>query len=104
MKRFHSNVGASQRSLEQRPEVFHTVHMHPTANIRFSLVNNIVNESALHSVIISNRVIRIDRAPELDVLENLILQSLTSDIRHDAGAILAEIPVKDALTNRLVVG
>src|SRR6266852_650054 len=101
MKRLYSNVGTAQRSLEKRPEVFHAINMHATAHVTLSLVDYIVNESPLHPVVIGDCVVRIHGASKLHVLKNLVLQSLTGHVRHNSGANLPKIPVKDSLHNRL---
>src|ERR1035437_9770502 len=101
MKRFDSNVSTAQRSLKQRPEILHAIHMHPAFNVSLSLVDYIVNEAPLHPVVVGNGIVRIDRAAVLHILENLILQSLTSHVRYNGSANLAEVPVKDSLHNRL---
>src|SRR6266403_175946 len=101
MKRLNSDVSAAQRSLEQRPEVFHAVDVNLSANISLSLVNHIMHEPPLHPVIVGNRVVRVDRASKLDVLENFVLQRFPRHIRHNRSANLAEIAVKDSLHNRL---
>src|SRR5712671_2336349 len=101
MKRLNSNVSTAKAALQQRPEILHTVNVNPTANVSLSLVNYVMHKAALHPVVIGNRVVRINGASVLHVLENLILQSLACDVRHNLSADLPQIPVKDALHNRL---
>src|SRR5258708_6690999 len=101
MKRLNSNVGSTQRSLQKRPEILHAIDMHATAHVGLSLVDYIVNEAPLHPVVIGDRVVRVHRASKLHVLKNLVLQSLPRNVRHNSGANLTKIPVKDALHNRL---
>src|SRR5216684_3459137 len=101
MKRFHSNVGATQRSLEKRPEVLHAVDVNLSAHISLSLVDHIMHEPSLHPVIIGNGIIRIYRASKLDVLENFVLQRFPRHIWHNRSANLTEITVEDSLHNRL---
>src|SRR5690348_12653551 len=97
MKRLYSNVGSAKAAFQQRPEVFHTIDVHLSANIALGLVHNIVNKSPLHSVVVGDGVIRIDSAAILHVLKNLVLQGLASNARYNRGANLAKISVKDAM-------
>jgi len=76
MKRLYSNVSAAQRSLQQRPEILHPIHMHAATDVSLSLVDYIVDESALHSVVVGDRVIGVHGAAVFHILENLILQGL----------------------------
>src|SRR5713226_1166389 len=101
MKRFHSNVGAAKRSLEQRPEVFHAVDVNLSTHIGLSLVNHVMHEAQLHPTIVGYGAIRIDLAPKLNILEYLVLQCFPRDIRHNRSANLTEIAVKNSLHNRL---
>src|ERR1700730_8369593 len=103
MKRLNSNVGAAQRSLEQRPEIFHTIYMHAATDISLSLVNYVVNKAPLHPLVISNRIVGINGAAIFYILKNLILQGLACHVRHYAGADLAQIAVKDSLHDGLVL-
>src|SRR5882762_601656 len=100
MKRFHSNVGAAQGSLKQRPEILHAVDVNLSANVSLSLVNHVMHEPKLHPAIVGDRAIRIDLAPKLYVLKNLVLQCLALHVRYNTGANLTEIAVQDALDNR----
>src|SRR5580700_818977 len=100
MERFHSNVGSAQRSLQERPEVFHSVDVHLSANVSLGLVDHVMHKSSLHPVVVSNCAVGIDRAAKLHVLENFILQSLALDVRHNGGAYLTKIAVKNAVHNR----
>lgn len=97
VKRLYGNVGATQRSLEKRPEIFHAVDVDLSANVSLSLIHHVMHETSLHSIVVGDRVIRVHRAPELHVLKNRVLQSLAGDVRHNCGANLAKIPVKDSL-------
>src|SRR5208283_989204 len=101
MEWFHSNVRATQRSLEQRPEILHAVDVDLSANVSLSFVNHVMHEAALQTVVISNRSVGVDRAPKLHVLENFILQGLPRHVRNNRSANLSKIPVKDSLHNRL---
>jgi hypothetical protein len=101
MKRFYSNVGAAQRSLKERPEILHAVHMHAALYVSLRLVHEVMHESALHSVVVGDGAIGIDGAPELHILENLILQRLACDVRYDRGADLSQVAVKDSLHDGL---
>src|SRR5580692_10893704 len=100
MKRLYSNVGSPQRTLEERPEVLHSVDVNLAAHIALGLVNHVMHETPLHPVIVGNRVIGVDLRSVLHVLENLALQYLSRDVRDDRSANLAKIAVKDALHNR----
>src|SRR5271166_1783371 len=104
MKRFYSNVCSAQRSLQERPEVFHAVDVNLPAHIALRLIDKVVNKPTLQSVVVAYGVIRIDRTTKLHVLENLVLQSLTSHVWNHGSADLAQVAVKDALHNRLACG
>src|ERR1700692_2793 len=101
MKRLNSNVSAAQRALEKRPEVFHSVDVNAPLNVALRLVNEIVNESALQSIVVSNRVIGVYRASKPDVLENFVLQSFPSYVGNNCGANLSKTAVKNTLHYRL---
>src|SRR5271156_4125562 len=101
MKRFHSNVGAAQRSLEKRPEIFPAVDVALSASVSLSLVDYVMHKPPPHSAVICDRAVGVYRAPKLHVLENLILQSLAGHVRHHSSANLPQIAVEDALHNRL---
>ena len=103
MKRFHSNIGSTKRSLKERPEIFHSVDVNLSAHISLSLVHDVMHETALQSVVIGHSVIGIDRAAKLHIAENRILQSFAGHIRNNLSANLTKVPVKNAVDNRLVL-
>ena len=76
--------------------------MNLTANIRLSLVNEVMHEAPLQAVVIGHSVIGVNLGAVAHVLENFILQCLALHVRDDSGANFAEIPVKDALHDGLV--
>src|SRR5229473_6155085 len=100
MKRLYSNVSASQRSLKERPEIFHSVDVNLSTHVSLCLVNHVMHETPVHSVIVCNRVVRVDLASILHILEYFVLQSLAGHVRNNLGANLTQIPVKDSLHNR----
>src|SRR5438309_3450736 len=104
MKWLYSDIGSLKAPLKQRPEVFHAVCVNATANVSLGLVNNIVNESALQSTFIAHCAIGVNRAPELHVAENFVLQRFAGYVWHDGSANLAKIAVKNALHDGLVPG
>src|SRR5450432_3149488 len=103
MKRFYSNVGSLQAALQQRPEVLHAVDVNLSAHVSLGLVNDVMYETALQSVVVSDRIIGVNRAAILHSLENLILQSLSAHVRNDGSADLSQVAVEYALHNRLVL-
>jgi len=62
-----------------------------------------VNESTLQSVVVGDRVVRIDGAAKLDITKDRVLERLSGDVRYNRGTDLAEIPVKDAMHDGLVL-
>src|SRR5437870_3351054 len=103
MKRLNGNVGPTKAALQERPKVFHSVHMDASAHIGLSLVDHIMDELPIHASIVSNRIVRIEPRTILHVLENHILQSLACHVRYHCGADLAKVAVKDALYDGLVL-
>src|SRR5580700_1324580 len=102
MKRFHGNVSAFERPLQQRPEIFHPVNVYTTAHISLSLVYHIVYETPLQSALIRYCGIGIDGRAKLDALENLILQRLACNVWNHLSTNLSQIAVKNAMHDGLV--
>src|ERR1700688_2730023 len=103
MKRLYSNVGSTKPALEQRPEVFHSIHMHAATDVGFGLIDHFMHEAPVHSGRVSNGLIGIDLAAILHVFKNETLQSFPRDVRHNIGANLTEIAVKNALHDGFVL-
>src|SRR5947209_3130961 len=60
VERLHANVRTRQFTLEQAPEVFHTLHMNRTVNVLFEMVNNFVRVLISDGKRIRGQFIRVD--------------------------------------------
>ena len=65
MKGFYGNVGSTKRTLKQTPEIFHAVDVDTPAHVRLSLVDKLMNESALQAIVVADRVVRVHGASVL---------------------------------------
>jgi hypothetical protein len=102
MKRLYGNIGSLERSLEQTPEVLHAVRVNAAMHIGLSFVHNVVNESALQSIVVGNSVIGIDCAAEFHILEYFVLQRFARHVRHNCSTHPTQIAVEDSLHNGFV--
>lgn len=82
VERFHAHVGSLDSTLEQTPEVFESVGVNLSINVRLSMVNDLVGESGLQ-VLIGQEGIGIDSAADGDVLVNLAMQGFLFPVRND---------------------
>src|SRR5437660_8717025 len=101
MKRLYSNVSAAQRSLKKRPKIFHSVDVNLSTHVSLSLVNYVMHETPVHSVIVCNRVVCVNLASILHILENFGLQCFSRDIRYNCGTNLPKSAVENPLHNCL---
>src|SRR5271169_1781797 len=82
VERFHAHVGSLDSTLEQTPEVFESVGVNLSINVRLSMVNDLVGESGLQALI-GHEGIGIDSAAGGDVLLNLAMQGFLFPVRND---------------------
>jgi hypothetical protein len=97
----YSNVGSSQSSLEQTPEIFDALSMNLSANVLLRVIHNVMDKAVMQ-LVVAYGIIGVDRGAVLDVVENFVLQGLTLHVRNHLGAYLSQIAVKDALHDCLV--
>lgn len=72
MKRFNTNIGAANATLEQAPEVFHAVRVDIAANIFAGVVNRFMNIVRVQAIIGAKRV-GVNVRSGFNVLANLAL-------------------------------
>src|SRR6266851_4610401 len=101
MKRFHGNVGSTQHSLKQRPEVFESLCVNLSMYVFLSVVHNFMHKVTMQ-VIESDSAIRIHCAAMLYVFKNCVLQCFALDVRDDLRTHLPQFPVKHAKDGCLV--
>jgi hypothetical protein len=88
MEWFHGNVRAFQSALEKAPEVFQSVRVNLPINIALGMVNRLVNEIHIQSLLGQKRI-GIDRALCFDMCANLPLQMVLATERNDSGSNFA---------------
>src|SRR5450432_2548029 len=103
VERLNRYIGAIQSTLQETPEVFHSVDVDAATNVALSLVNNLMDVSQIDSAHVRNRVIGINLCAVLHLLENFRLQSLSLNVRHDSGAYLPRGTVKNPLHDGLTL-
>src|SRR6266481_2894003 len=96
MKRFHSNVGATKRTLQERPEVFQPVSVYAALYVSLRVIHHVMHIEA-RQFVVSDCIIAIELRAELNLIQNRALQSLSLYVRHDAGANLPLIPIKHSM-------
>src|SRR5260370_16287439 len=84
MERLNRDVCAFQSALEKAPEVFQSVCVNLSVHIALRVVNRLVNEMSIQSLIRQERI-RVDRALRFDVSANLPLQMILATERNDSG-------------------
>src|SRR5712672_36510 len=85
VERFNRNVRAFQSALEQAPEIFQPVGVNLPVHIALRMVNRLVNEIPIQSLIRKERI-AIDRALGFYVCANLPLQMKLATERNDSGS------------------
>ena len=83
MERLNRNVRTFQSALEKAPEVFQSVCVNLPINVAFRMVNRLVNEIPIQSLIRQERI-AVDRALRFDVSANLPLQMKLAPERNDS--------------------
>jgi hypothetical protein len=98
MKRLNSNVSTAQTPFQETPEILQPVCVDAALNIGFSMVNDIMDEARMQSVI-ANCAVRIDAGTVLYIVENFILQNFTCDVGDDLCADSTHFAVKNTLND-----
>jgi hypothetical protein len=89
VKRLNCYVCALQSALEQAPEVFKTIRMNLSINIRLGMVDNLMRETVIPQSLIGHQCIGLDRATCFDVSANVRLQSELFAVRNSSCANLS---------------
>ena len=95
VERLYRYIGSCQRSLQQAPEVFQSVRVDSAVDVPLGVIHHIVHEAVMQFVV-TDGLIGVDRRAVLYLLQYLILQCFALHIRHNLGANLPQIAVKDS--------
>jgi len=89
MKRLYSNVGSMQPAFEKRPEVFKAVSVYAAFYVLDRMVHNIMRIDASEFVV-GDGIVGVELRSELDLIQNLVLQSLAFYVWHNLRPDAAE--------------
>src|SRR6266403_4059369 len=81
------DISSLESTLEQAPEILQSVCMHLPIDIALGVVNRLVNEILIQSLIGHERI-GVDRTLRFDVCANLRLQVMLAARRYNTGAKL----------------
>jgi hypothetical protein len=96
MKRFHSNVGSAQGSLQERPRVFQAIRVGAPSDISLGMIHNVMHK-AITETFVSDRIIRINGRAIFNISQHLVLQGLALDVWNYRSSDFASVTVEDAL-------
>src|SRR6266851_2326550 len=103
MERLNRNVGASQRSLEERPEIFDSLRMNLPFDVSLGMIHDIMHETIMQRVV-SNPFIRVHLRPMLHRVKNFFLQRLALHVRNNFGSDLPNVTVEHSDDDGLSLG
>ena len=103
MERFDADVSALELALEQAPEIFKSVGVNLSVNVRLRMVYDLMLEPLVLESLIGHECIGVDRAACLDVCADVGLEQVLFAIADDRSANLAAT-LKDALNCDFILG
>src|SRR5271169_1968267 len=96
MKRLNGNISTMQPALKQRPEVLKAIGVYAALHVLDRMVNHVMRVDA-GKLGVCDGIVGIKLRAELDLIQNLVLQSLALHVRYNLRPNPAEIAVKDSL-------
>src|SRR5438309_6929795 len=86
VERLHANVRTRQFTLEQAPEVFHTLHVNRTIDVLFEMVNNLVCVIITDGKRIRGQFIRVDHGALVNHIRDCISQRILAAVGNHSSA------------------
>jgi hypothetical protein len=94
MERLDAYISTLQRSLQETPEVLHTIRMYLTVDVLFRAIQEVMDKAVYRQVTVRTERVSVYRRSLLDILNNIRTDVISANIRHYLSARFAGLSVE----------